>query len=275
MARRKTLPDSVRAKRALAERLAALRSELLGERGGPEMARQLGIPVRTWYNYEGGVTVPAEVILRIIELTSVEPTWLLHGNGPKFRQAGKDRGDALNSSTMTVGALLRTALQLLEDEKPRIADGNTAEDSDTSGSNGLVKLDFPNGDWDELGEHDPEKPALNSLETVSAEARHDWLAARQENRCIEVAGDAMSPVLADGASVAFSSREEDVRQLDNKMVVFWHENQPIVRWFQHCGRYALLRAENPKTAPPQVLVDLEDPDQHTRFRRVLRYSTTH
>ncbi len=85
----------------------------------------------------------------------------------------------------------------------------------------------------------------------------------------------MSPILADGASVAFSSREEDVRHLDNKMVVFWHENQPIVRWFQHCGRYALLRAENPKTEPNQVLVDLENPDQTTRFRRVLGYNTTH
>ena len=72
MARRKTLPESVRAKLALAERLAALRSELYGDRGGPEMARRLGIPVRTWYNYEGGVTVPAEVILKIIELTAVE-----------------------------------------------------------------------------------------------------------------------------------------------------------------------------------------------------------
>ena len=93
MARRKTLPESVRAKLALAERLAALRSELYGDRGGPEMARRLGIPVRTWYNYEGGVTVPAEVILKIIELTSVEAVWLLHGEGPKFRnaQAGAHR----------------------------------------------------------------------------------------------------------------------------------------------------------------------------------------
>ena len=86
MARRKTLPESVRAKLALAERLANLRSELFGERGGPEMARRLGIPVRTWYNYEAGVTVPAEVILKIIELTSIEPSWLLHGKGSKFRQ---------------------------------------------------------------------------------------------------------------------------------------------------------------------------------------------
>ena len=73
MARRKTLPESLRAKLDLAERLALLRLELFGERGGPEMARRLGIPVRTWYNYEGGVTVPAEVVLKIIELTAVEP----------------------------------------------------------------------------------------------------------------------------------------------------------------------------------------------------------
>src|SRR5271163_1520978 len=91
MARRKTLPESVRAKLALAERLAALRSELYGDRGGPEMARRVGIPVRTWYNYEGGVTVPAEVILKIIELTSVEAVWLLHGEGPKFRSVRPDR----------------------------------------------------------------------------------------------------------------------------------------------------------------------------------------
>ena len=92
MARRKTLPESVRAKLGLAERLAALRSELYGDRGGPEMARRLGIPVRTWYNYEGGVTVPAEVILKIIELTSVEAGWLLHGEGPKFRHARSGAG---------------------------------------------------------------------------------------------------------------------------------------------------------------------------------------
>src|SRR6185437_2133567 len=101
MARRKTLPESVRAKLALAERLASLRSELFGERGGPEMARRLGIPVRTWYNYEAGVTVPAEVILKIIELTSIEPSWLLHGKGPKFRQGAPERRES-PSTPMTV-----------------------------------------------------------------------------------------------------------------------------------------------------------------------------
>src|SRR5271166_335481 len=119
MARRKTLPESVRAKLALAERLAALRSELYGDRGGPEMARRLGIPVRTWYNYEGGVTVPAEVILKIIEQTSVEAVWLLHGEGPKFRNARPERSAAGGTSSVTIGALLRTALQLLEEKNER------------------------------------------------------------------------------------------------------------------------------------------------------------
>ena len=60
MARQKTARELVRAKLALAKRLVALRSELYGNRGAPELARLIGIPCRTWYNYEKGVTVPAE-----------------------------------------------------------------------------------------------------------------------------------------------------------------------------------------------------------------------
>src|SRR5918997_1796403 len=114
MARRKTTPELVREKYSLAERLRAIRAELFGERGGPEMARRLGIPVRTWYNYEAGVTVPAEVVLKIIELTSVEPMWLLHGKGPKFRPKNIEDLDLLPGSKRSVGTLLRTALQILE-----------------------------------------------------------------------------------------------------------------------------------------------------------------
>jgi hypothetical protein len=85
MARKKNPPESVRIKSQLAERLRAVRIDLYGERGGPELARQLEIPNRTWYNYEIGVTVPAEILLRFLELTGVEPHWLLTGEGPQFR----------------------------------------------------------------------------------------------------------------------------------------------------------------------------------------------
>jgi hypothetical protein len=248
MARRKTLPESLRAKLALAERLASLRLELFGERGGPEMARRLSIPVRTWYNYEGGVTVPAEVVLKIIELTSVEPVWLLHGKGPKFRQQPQaDRQETTSGPAMTVGALLRTALQLLENDSP--------PDASATGT------DLPPNPQFEV--------------PLGSPARKEWLEAQQEKRCIQVIGNAMSPIVADGARIAYSNENEDPRQLDGKMVVVWLEGQPTVRWFQDCGRYALLRAENPETVPQQQLVDLEAPSEKPRFRRILWIDTPH
>jgi hypothetical protein len=249
MARRKTLPDSLRAKLALAERLSSLRLELFGDRGGPEMARRLEIPVRTWYNYEGGVTVPAEVVLRIIELTSVEPGWLLHGKGPKFRpQPRMDQRDSSTKPAMTVGALLRTALQLLE------SDGS----SDLHGEEALPSTD-----------------STNFEPPQGTPARKEWLEAQQENRCIRVRGNAMAPILVDGACIAYSKFDEDPRQLVGKMVVVWLENQPTIRWFSLCGRYALLRAENPETVPQQHLIDFEAADEKTRVRRVLWIDTAH
>ncbi len=51
------------------------------------MAKRLGIPSQTWNNYEVGVTVPGVTILKVIELTSVEPRWLLNGQGARFQRA--------------------------------------------------------------------------------------------------------------------------------------------------------------------------------------------
>jgi hypothetical protein len=284
MARRKTLPESVRAKLALAERLAALRSELYGDRGGPEMARRLGIPVRTWYNYEGGVTVPAEVILKIIELTAVEAGWLLHGEGPKFRHARPERSLAGATSSVTIGALLRTALQLLERNDAGWASlRDTVEATEHGGrvapepellapdSDGRPARDLGTGSAPE------EDGTLRSTDEGSRllHSRREWLAAQRDNRCVSVSGDSMAPIVADGASVAYAKNEEEVQQLDGKLVVAWLDEQPVVRWFQHCDRFALLRAQNPSTVPQQVLVDLEDPRQRPRFRRVLWVNTPH
>ncbi len=273
MARRKTLPESVRAKYTLAERLSGLRAELFGDRGGPELARRLGLPVRTWYNYEAGVTVPAEVVLKIIELTSVEPMWLLHGHGPKFRDPARERPEP-GAAPATVGALLRTAIQLLEkDEQARhAAPFASRADAAAAGEEG------PNG---------PDHVVLISVGDASHEsltsssgphylaARREWLDAERDCRCIRVAGDAMSPIVADGAYVAFSKAEDSPAGLDGKLVVAWVEGRPVVRWFQHCGRYALLRAENPTTAPTQILIDLEGRPEDRRFRKVLWINTPH
>lgn len=68
-------------KQSLAERLRALRRELFGDHGGPDMARSLGLPARTWYNYETGVTVPGHILVLVAEKTRVNPSWLLTGHG--------------------------------------------------------------------------------------------------------------------------------------------------------------------------------------------------
>jgi hypothetical protein len=69
----------------LAERIRTVRIERFGERGVPDLATRLGIPQRTWMNYESGVTIPAMVILRFIVLTGVRPLWLLTGQGHRFK----------------------------------------------------------------------------------------------------------------------------------------------------------------------------------------------
>lgn len=269
MARRKTLPDSIRAKYSLAERLGSLRAEIFGERGGPELARQLSLPVRTWYNYESGVTVPAEVILKIIELTSVEPMWLLHGKGPKFRPVAPDRRDAVVGTGVSVGALLRTALLMLEqgEATPTV----TVSRRQGIGSNEEIPADVVLLAVDDTSAN----PITRNSGPTYLAARSEWLDAERECRCIRIVGDAMSPIVADGAYVAFAKDEQKASDLDGKMVVAWVDDVPLVRWFQDCGRYAVLRAENPMTTPVTILVDSEDQSRTARFRRVLWINTPH
>src|SRR5439155_14591286 len=91
--------------------------ELFGEHGGPELARRLGLPARTWYNYETGVTVPAEVLLSFIDQTGTNPVWLLSGEGPRYRRELED----LILAEMTPEQLIRRGLEKLEQEPHEIA----------------------------------------------------------------------------------------------------------------------------------------------------------
>ncbi|OJW08503.1 MAG: hypothetical protein BGO49_12485 [Planctomycetales bacterium 71-10] len=85
------LPPNVVRRRATAARIVEVRTEVFGERGGPEVARRLKVPVRTWYNYEGGAAVPAEVLHDFAELTGANLRWLLTGEGPRY-QEGREPG---------------------------------------------------------------------------------------------------------------------------------------------------------------------------------------
>ena len=181
--------------------------------------------------------------------------------------------------TLTVGALLRTALQLLEKDEI----GWSRRDEKT----GHSQLEGPDANDDRYALSFESRTAPGYENSEGGEgagdeaggrfssSRREWLAAQRDNRLIQVAGDSMAPILADGASVAYAKSEEDIQHLDGKMVVTWVENQPMVRWFQNCGRFALLRAENPNTVPQQVLVDLEESKPRPRFRRVVGFNSPH
>lgn len=257
MARRKNRPETVRAKCHLSERLRDIRTELYGERGGSEMARQLGVPIRTWYNYESGVTVPAEVLLKFMELTSVEPLWLLHGRGPKFRSAIPTESPL--DSNQTVRSLLRTALQHLERRKEN---GSAPGASERSRVPTLASI--PAG---------LSSPAAANLDDGIEDGQQAWMNAESEGRCLLVEDDAMTPIVAEGARVAYSALPEPAKDLDEQMVVAWVEGRPQVRWFRLSGSFGLLRAENPDFTPSIVLTDLSKPG--TRLRRVLWIGTPH
>jgi hypothetical protein len=79
--------------RTLARRIREIREELYGEDGVPALAEALGIPARTWANYEGGVALPAPILLGVIEITGADPHWLLTGEGERYTASARRRGE--------------------------------------------------------------------------------------------------------------------------------------------------------------------------------------
>lgn len=261
MARCKNSPEIQQTKCDLAERLREVRTEIFGERGGPELSRQLGLPVRTWYNYEVGVTVPAEVLLRFVELTNVEPIWLLHGRGPKFRKSLPVE-HAVDAPAGAAVEMLRQALSLLEQ-------------AEAGGRGGSLDSSPPESDAEVLlrvrtdGESGREQPAY-------LRARREWVEGQPDCRCVRVRGRSMEPLLADGAFVAFAAAAEEPEGLDGELVALRHDGRWIVRRLQLAGRFALLRAENAEQDDEILPIDLDEIAAGSRpFRRVLWVTTPH
>lgn len=264
MARCKTPPETVRSKAELAERLRAIRTEQFGERGGPELARRLGLPIRTWYNYEVGVTVPAEILLRFLELTCVEPTWLLHGEGPKYRR-NRDTASADSAESGDVTGLLRLALDLLEDGRPEPVAVPAAPSNGlpaAASRHVLIRVDDPDGD-----DGRPAKGGPTALMVL-----REAVTSVPSTRCLLVRGEAMAPLLADGAVIAFAADPEPVEQLDGNLVVATVDDRPVIRRLQVVGHLAVLRAIDPSFEP--IALPLTEPAAAT-IRRVVWATTLH
>lgn len=232
MARRRTPPESVRAKWLLADRLRTIRTELFGDRGLAEFARRLGVPLRTWYSYESGVTVPAEILLSFIELTAVEPHWLMHGAGPRY----------------------------------------TAQSSgEVAGSEVSASLGHPLSQTAVGGESAPS--LVHAFLTPSRSPSAD--STNRGFQTLRVEGNAMEPIIADGAFVAFAAAQEPPDDLEGKLIVAGFDNRLIVRWFHVSGNFGLLRAENPDYQPATELFDLVRQSDDLPMRRVLWVGTQH
>src|SRR4051794_10214761 len=66
---------------AFLDRVRLVRRETYGEDGILQLAEDLGIPARTWENYEAGAIIPDTILLRFVCLTEAMPRWLLTGQG--------------------------------------------------------------------------------------------------------------------------------------------------------------------------------------------------
>jgi hypothetical protein len=69
----------------LASRVREIRLEKFGAESLANVSQAMNITPRTWDHFENGVMIPACIILQFIELTGVEPHWLLTGEGDRYR----------------------------------------------------------------------------------------------------------------------------------------------------------------------------------------------
>ncbi len=72
-------------------RVREIRKGLYGEDGAHFLADDLELRVETWLNYEAGVTMPAHVVLKLIDVARVNPHWLLTGQGDPHDDRTCDR----------------------------------------------------------------------------------------------------------------------------------------------------------------------------------------
>lgn len=243
MARKKTSTIRVNVKAQLSARLRDLRLEIFGEHGGPELARRLNLPARTWYNYETGVTVPAEVLLGFIEQTGANPDWLLTGHGPRFCRG--DAGPSLDE--LTPQQLIRRSLEKLEQGThahapiPHPGSGEALE---------YVSLDLV--PWSDFSS--PLLATSGSLGRVLVDRR--WIAHPTQTVASRLEEDAMAPILPAGSILAVDRAVRDPARLAGRLVVACLNGQVMARRLELSGRHAIFRPNVPDRDHPIVPIEL-------------------
>ena len=230
MARKKTSKTRVSVKRIISGRLREVRQERFGEHGGPELARRLGLPARTWYNYETGVTVPAEVLLCFLEQTGTNPIWLYSGEGPRYSRPG---GDDLFASDLSPVDLIRRGLEKLQNE-PLASCAARGPDLDRDGEPDFVRVGLV--EMADLAHDDPPYPDCKYVL-----ASRQWLPHPSRTVAVRLEDDAMRPILSAGSIVAVDRASTDPVALRGKLVAADAGGTPVVRWLEVGDTHLILR----------------------------------
>jgi len=247
VARKKTPRVRVNVKASLSRRLREIRQELFGEHGGPELARRLNLPARTWYNYETGVTVPAEVLLTFIDQTGANPLWLLSGDGPKLRRAQ----DEVVLSELSPIELIRRGLEKLEREPQDVVivapDNLPGEAMSEFVAVSLVPMKELN--------RKPNEPVHGEGYIM---AYRQWLPNPLETVGVRLEDDAMDPILPSGSIVAIDRSVTDPQQLQGRLVAACPDKLPMIRWLDISGRHVILRPNQPSREHPLIPVEIDE-----------------
>jgi hypothetical protein len=247
VARKKTPKVRVSLKASLSRRLREIRQELFGDHGGPELARRLSLPARTWYNYETGVTVPAEVLLAFIEQTGANPAYLISGEGPRYSQAADDR----MLSDLSPVELIRRGLEKLEraSQKAIIVAPENLPSRLTSEFE-AVKL-YP-----------LEALARPDLDSTRGEGHvlvyRNWLAHPSQTIAVPMLDDSMSPILPSGSIAAIDRSITSPMELRGRIVAACPDGVPMIRWLDVSGRHLILRPSQAGREFPLVPVEMID-----------------
>jgi hypothetical protein len=211
------------------------------------LARRLGLPARTWYNYETGVTVPAEVLLGFIEQTGVNPTWLLSGEGPRYRHAHDDR----LLSELTPIELIRRGLEKLERTSNEVV-VVAPENLPSAATSEFVAI----GLYPLSAIADP---VLDSsrIEGHVLAYRH-WLPKPSETIGTRLTDDSMHPILPAGSIVALDRSVTDPAKLHGQIVGACPGGVPMIRWLEVHDRLIILRPNHPSKEFPLIPVECDD-----------------
>ena len=248
MARKKTPKVRVTVKASLSRRLREVRQELFGEHGGPELARRLNLPARTWYNYETGVTVPAEVLLSFIEQTGASPTWLLNGEGPRYRTSHDDR----MLSELTPIELIRRGLEKLE-RAPSAVVVVAPENLRSDEASEFVAIGLYPSSALSSRLVDPARVEGHVL------AYRQWLPHPSQTIGTRLTDDSMHPILPAGSIVAIDRSITDPSRLHGQIVAACPDGTPMIRWLDVHGRHIILRPNhNVGREFPLIPVELDE-----------------